>query len=336
MAIKKVVPTKKVAPKKVVRQRTAPVADVNDGPAQVPDDSILKWYIGRMIGGRREFDVFDAARSMSYNVLIEGPTGPGKTTAVEAYAAARKKKFYAIPSSVGATPDQLFGKMLPDGKGGWKFVDGPVTDIVRHGGVLLINEVNFLPERVAVVLFALLDGRRLIMLMDHENEVIKAHRPKGCWCDLTPEECEKRWVLILADMNPDYAGTRTLNAAFRNRFAIQLDWGYDAEVEAKLIPSLTLRSLMEAMRQHDTIFTPISTNMGQEFVKLTRGLGLDFAVANFTQHFDSDERPLVQSFLEAKSADLLHELKLVVDTDDDEDDDDDDDFDFNSDDFDIR
>lgn len=246
--------------------------------ASIPPTEFYNSYIGReIVPGKSEFDVFDYAFAERHNVLIEGPTGPGKTSAVMAYAAKEQKAFYAVASNIGIEPSQLFGKHIPSPGGGFKWVDGPVTDLVRNGGVLLLNEVNFIPERVATVLFGLLDKRRSITLLDHEAEVIEAH----------PD------LLIVADMNPDYEGTRPLNKAFRNRFAIQLFWDYDDKVEAALVKSDSLRDMAQQFRKAAAagdFETPCATNMLMEFESICKAMGFEFAKSNFVNHFGSDER----------------------------------------------
>ncbi|MGB4951027.1 MAG: MoxR family ATPase [Rhizobiaceae bacterium] len=254
--------------------------------ATVPDMSIAKRYISRTVNGVVDYEILDAAMEHHMNVLIEGPTGPGKTMFSRAYAASRKRPFYRLPSNVGFDPSQFFGRYVPDGKGSYVWIDGPVTVLAKHGGILLVNEINFLPDRVATVLFGLLDDSREIILLDHENEVVKAH----------PE------LLIVADMNPDYQGTRQLNAALRNRFEVQLFWDYDPEVEKQLIKSPVLRELIIDLRKSvasDVFRTPISTNMAMELEKVCGVLGYDFAVNNFVNHFAEDEREAVGRIFEA-------------------------------------
>lgn len=273
--------------------------------ASVPDKKIVTEYVSRSIDGVEDFDIFGFAHEHNINVLVEGPTGPGKTTAVMAYAAKNDHAFYAVPSNVGVEPSQLFGKFIPDGDGGFVWQDGPVTDLVRNGGVLLINEVNFIPPRVATVMFGLLDRRREITLLDHKSEVVKAH----------PD------LLVVADMNPDYSGTQQLNQAFRNRFGIQLHWGYDENVEAKLVESETLREVSKRLRaqvEEGTLFTPVSTNMLQEFEKIAQ-FNFDFAVTNFVNHFTVEERPSVKvvldTYSENISIDLFGAPEVIVVTD---------------------
>lgn len=264
--------------------------------ASVPPKEVAESYVHRMVSGQHDFDVFQFARESKLNMLIEGPTGPGKTMACRAFAAENDMAFYSIPSNVGVEPSQLFGKFVPNGSGGFVWVDGPVTDLVKNGGVLLINEVNFMPERVATVLFGLLDARREITLLDHNAETLKAHDD----------------LLIVADMNPDYEGTRPLNKAFRNRFAIQLFWDYDPKVEASLITFPTLRDVIGKLRDQfrtGLIETPVSTNMGMEFVRVASALGFDFAVTNFATHFGADDRNTISNVFNVVKAELEQEIE---------------------------
>jgi nitric oxide reductase NorQ protein len=271
-------------------------------------------YFNRTIpGGESDFEAFEKARVMGHNVLIEGPTGSGKTSAVYAYAAWKGMPLYSVSSSVNTEPSQLFGKFIPDetGKGLAVWQDGPVTDIVRHGGVLLINEVNFIPERISTVLFGLLDKRKKIELQDHKGEVICAPTDGS--------------FLLVADMNPDYEGTRPLNKAFRNRFAAKLFFDYDPVVEAQLIVSKALLKLAGQMRdsvRQGTYDTPIATNMLIEFEEYVIVSGMERAVDNFANSFPYEDRKSVQTVFETHRANLERDYASfqangkVEDTDD--------------------
>ena len=270
--------------------------------ARVPDMALFDEYVGRTVvkgegkdSDVSDFDMFDYAFENRFNILMEGPTGAAKTSMALAYAAKNKMPFYAIPSNIDIEPSQLFGKFMPkpDGSVGW--IDGPVTSIVRTGGLLLINEVNFMPDRVATVLFGLLDKRRQITLLDHNAEVIDAH----------PD------LLVVADMNPNYEGTRPLNKAFRNRYAVQLTWGYDDNVESKLVQSASLRELANKLRadlDNGGLDTPCSTNMLMEFEKNYKSKGYSFAAYLFVSRFDADERSAVRLVLDTYKDRLDGEL----------------------------
>ena len=261
--------------------------------ATVPRKELAERYVHRKIWGQEDFAIYDTARAEGVNVLIYGPTGPGKTTSVEAWAAERGLRMASISGNASMEPSQMTGKFVSDGEGSFMWIDGPVTDVVRNGGVLLLDEVNFINPKIYTNLYSLTDGRRNITLLDHHGETIEAHK------DLT----------IFATMNPDYIGTTPLNFAFRNRFDIQIPWDYDDAVEEKLVTCKALRILMKQLRveaakgQYET---PISTNMGMEFVRFVDMLGYEFAAENFIAHFSADEQASVRMVFQTHE----HNIKL--------------------------
>lgn len=282
--------------------QAVPTAPVYAALASVPRKELAERYVHRQIWSRDDFEIFDYARSNSINVLIYGPTGPGKTTSVEAWAAERQLKLATVSGNATMEPSQMFGKMTQI-DGSWQWIDGPVTDVVRNGGVLLLDEVNFINPKIYTVLYPLMDGRRQITLLDHLGETIQAHK------DLT----------IYATMNPDYIGTTPLNFAFRNRFDIQIPWDYDDKVENKLVDSKSLLALARQLRTEAAkgqYETPISTNMLMEFHQFVDALGYEFAVENFIAHFSADEaasvRLVFQTFEHNIKSDFGIEVPIVV------------------------
>lgn len=289
---------------------TAPVAaaptvdSVESAPAlrpqlaSVPPKALAKRYIHRQVLGTTEdFQTFDYARANHINVLIYGPTGPGKTTAVEAWAAERDLRMATVSGNAALEPSHLFGKFISDGRGGFCWVDGPVTDVVRNGGVLLLDEFNFISPKIYTVIYPLTDARRTITLLDHMGEVIQSHN------DLT----------IFATMNPDYVGTTPLNFAMRNRFDLQIPWDYDEKVESKLVKSKALQTMIKQLRDEaskGSYETPISTNMLQEFSQFAQDMGYEFAVENFIAHFGADEQPSVRLVIQTHEVNLRNDFGL--------------------------
>lgn len=244
----------------------------------VPDLKYSRDYINRRFGNRNEWDIFDHALNNGINVLIEGEAGSGKTMAVQSYASHKGMKYFNVSNSNSIDPSQLFGAWIPRADGqGYKWQDGAVTQIVRHGGVLLLNEVNFLPARVSTVLFSLLDYRREIQLLENGGEVIKAHKD----------------LLIVADMNLGYKGTQDLNQAFNDRFGIKLEFPYDRTIESKVVGNRALLLLADQLREQyskEELTTPISTRSLVAFMDNMRNFDIDFAIMSFVNGFNKDER----------------------------------------------
>ena len=269
--------------------------------ATVPPIHLAERYIHRKVYGVHDFTTFDKARANHINVLIYGPTGPGKTTAVEAWAAERGLRMATVSGNASMESRQLFGGFIPDGNGSYGWIDGPVTDVVRNGGVLLLDEMNFISPKIYTTLYPLTDGRRSITLLDHMGETIVAHK------DLT----------IFATMNPDYIGTTPLNFAMRNRFDIQLSWDYDNNVESQLVTSKSLLLLVKQLRSEASkgqYETPISTNMLMEIEEFINDedLGYEFAVENFIAHFSSDEQASVRLVFQTHEHNIKADFGIEV------------------------
>ena len=266
--------------------------------ARVPDLSVAKKYVHRDVYGVKDFDVFDWAFKNDKNVLLYGPTGPGKTTSAVAFAAEKQLPVFMVSGTVSLEASQLFGRYIPDGVGGFMWQDGGVTELVRHGGVLILDEVNFIPSKIATVLFSLLAGTtRSITLLDHKGETIHAH----------PD------LFIVATMNPFYAGTQEMNAAFRNRYSLQIEWGYDEKVEKQLVSSKKLLEIAGKIRSREAagdIVTPTPTNALIDFIEVAGALGLEFAMQNFVARYQEDEAAAVKMVFDSERINLEKDLKI--------------------------
>ena len=263
----------------------------------IPDVSLSHTYINRRFGNLTDFQVFDTALANHTNILIEGEAGSGKTISVQAYASARGMRYFNVSNSNSIDPSQLFGAWIPRADGqGYRWQDGAVTQIVRNGGVLLLNEVNFLPTRVSTVLFSLLDYRREIQLLENGGEVIKAH----------PN------LLVVADMNYGYKGTQELNQAFNDRFGIKLEYPYDRAIELRVVKNKALLALADQLREQyakEELTTPISTRSLVAFMDNAHKFGVDFAIMSFVNGFNKDERGGVRLACETHKENISDEEK---------------------------
>lgn len=270
----------------------APV-DTAQRHAFIPDPKYAKSYVHRRVNGIDDFKLLEHCRANGINLLLMGDTGAGKTMFPMAYAAQHSIPYYSVPCDVSIDPTALFGKMMPGSKiGEFEWVDGPVTELVRNGGILNISEVNFMPAKIAASLYSLLDHRRSVQLLGHQGEHVNAHRD----------------LLVVADMNPKYRGTVDLNIAFNNRFGIKVAWDYDAAVEDKLVKSKSLLDLVRKMRAQDDIRTPIGTNLMMGFVSVASTLGMKFATENFVLSFADGERDAVRKSIDVASVNIAEEI----------------------------
>jgi hypothetical protein len=264
----------------------------------VPDPKWAKEYVNRKIAGRTDWDIYDQALADGDNILIEGGAGSGKTISVQSYASARGFRYFNVSNNNGIDPSQLFGRWIPRSDGhGYTWQDGAVTLLVRYGGVLLLNEVNFLPARVSTVLFSLLDYRREIQLLENGGEVVKAH----------PN------LLIVADMNYGYKGTQELNQAFSDRFNIKLEFPYDRVIENKVVGSKAILNLADQLREQydkEEISSPISTRSLVSLVKNAKRFGADFAIGSFVNGFNKDERNGIRLACETHKDNIEQDLGL--------------------------
>jgi MoxR-like ATPase len=270
----------------------------------IPESYFLDDYVGRTLYGVDDLSVMGRAHDMKHNVLIAGPTGAAKTSFVYAYAVQSQMPVINIACNGAVQPEQLLGQWLPKSDGqGYHFVPGELVLGVMHGAIILLNEVNFMPPKIASVIYGLLDRRRTVYLPmaagSDTPTVIKAH-PR---------------TLVVADYNPGYHGTRPLNQAFKNRFAIKLNWDYDHNVETELVTSPSLLELGEKLRASadaGDISTPIPTNMLMEFEDLAydEGLGIEYAVGNFVAAFEYEEQQVVSEVVALYIDRITDELGL--------------------------
>ena len=295
----------KVMEVSVVSTKTINNADLSNSlvtqMVSVPDKKWAKEYINRKITGNlTDFEVYDYALANDMNILIEGHAGSGKTMSVQAYASARNMRYFNVACHIGLEASHLIGRWIPTPEGHFRWQDGAVTEIVRNGGVLLFNEINFAPERFLTFIFSLLDYRREIQLMENGGEVIRAHKD----------------LIIIADMNPDYRGTRPLNQALADRFAVRLSFPYDKPIEQKLLGNKALVDMANQLRDEfnkGTLLTPVSTRALVAFVKHAKQFGMDFATYTYVNSFEGDEeRSAVRLVINTHRDNIAEELGLEV------------------------
>ena len=114
----------------------------------------------------------------------------------------------------------MFGRFVGLGRDNW--IDGTIVSWCRYGGILYLDEANMMKQDIATRLNPILDTRGHMVLNEKDNEVIPRH-PFG---------------YVVISMNPyssEFSGTKPLNAAFRRRMSVWIDFDY-LSVGTKISP----------------------------------------------------------------------------------------------------
>jgi nitric oxide reductase NorQ protein len=140
-----------------------------------------------------------------------GPSGTGKTHIVYLVAELSGLPIWEINCGLQTSAYDLFGRYVGLGKENW--IDGQIVSWCRFGGILYLDEANMMKQDVATRLNPVLDTRGHLVLTEKDNEIIPRH-PVG---------------YVIISMNPysaEFAGTKPLNAAFRRRMSVWIDFDY--------------------------------------------------------------------------------------------------------------
>ena len=185
-------------------------------------DRLQKDY--SIIGRREELKSSLIAAKSGKHILLEGAVGVGKTTIALAVASHLQRKVIRIDGDERYTEQKLAGwfdppLVLSKGYTSDSFIYGPLATAMLDGAVLLINELNRMPE-----------GTQNVLLTAMDEKII--YIPKFGKIDA------KDGFLIIATQNPEeYIGTSQLSEALKDRFiCITLD--YQSEEDEKAIVNL--------------------------------------------------------------------------------------------------
>jgi len=289
----------------VVTQAVAPVIKVERAEPtneiignysiNVPTKEQIGHYIERtLVGGVNEVTMYDKAKKLKLNVLLEGGAGSGKTSSPINYGYKRNQGVVVVSMSAGIEVGHFVGKTIIKNNGDVGWVDGVLVQAMKRGDLLVIDELDFATPKIMQRLQDVLANRTLT-LVENEGEVIHAH----------PD------FMVVATYNNGYRGSNKVNEAVLDRFKIKLMFDYDPTIEKQLIKSPTLLQLAEQMRA-DSIAgiytTPISLRLLLALQELTTEINYEFAVENFLMGFTTDERASVKLLLEAHRFNLEAEL----------------------------
>ena len=138
-------------------------------------------------------------------ILLIGESGTGKTSAIRYLANQTGNGLRRVNLNGGTTADELVGRLLINDKGTY-WVDGVLTEAMRKGEWIVLDEINAaLPEVLFVLQSVLDDDGYLVLTEKDDKEIVHKHKDFRLFATCNP---------------PDYAGTKELNKALLSRFAI--------------------------------------------------------------------------------------------------------------------
>ena len=115
----------------------------------------------RVIDRELEVELLEAALRSGAHVVLEGPPGTGKSTLLRQVSSTRHVPFVLVEGNAELTPARLVGHfdpalVLSKGYQPDVFVDGPLIEAMRSGGLLYVEELNRVPEETLNVLLTVM------------------------------------------------------------------------------------------------------------------------------------------------------------------------------------
>jgi len=200
----------------------------------------------KLIGRKQEQERIEQILRSGHHVLLEGAVGVGKTTLALAVAEKLGRPVVRVDGDGRYTEQKLVGSFDPklvmeQGFVRESFIPGPLYRAMEQGELLLVNELNRMPEMVQNVLLPALDEGKIQIPVLGE---IHAHAGFG----------------VIATQNPrDFVATTSLSEALLDR----LEWIG--------IQPLTLDEEVEVVKSHlKDPASPVSVDSCVELVRSTR------------------------------------------------------------------
>jgi nitric oxide reductase NorQ protein len=166
-----------------------------------------------------EVEVFTAAWRSGLPVMLKGPTGCGKTRLVEHVAKHVGVPLFTVCCHEDMTSSDLLGRfVLRDSHTEW--VDGPLTQAVRQGGICYLDEVVEARQDAIVAVHSLSDHRRELNI--ERLGGLKIHAAQG--------------FQLVVSYNPGYQSIlKDLKMSTRQRL-VGIDLGFPPpEIERKIL-----------------------------------------------------------------------------------------------------
>jgi len=196
---------------------------------EFPDkvQSLIPMGTPPFIQGEHDY-VTQIIRALYYfkQCALIGPSGTGKTHIAYLVCELTGLPLYEVNCGLQTSSYDLIGRYIGLGKENW--IDGPLVSWLKNGGLMYLDEANMMKQDVATRLNPVLDTRGHMVITEKDGEVV--HRSKHGYLMIT-----------LNPFSAEFAGTKPMNAAFRRRMTVWVNFDYPSvgdrivPAEAKLI-----------------------------------------------------------------------------------------------------
>lgn len=287
----------------------------------IQDDNIIEKHSQRIPTPSIYFDHDNLYQEVAYAynnnlpMALWGHTGTGKSELIKQFAAIIGAPVYRVNFNGMTTTDDIIGKLLPAGNGEVKFQDGGVTECVRHGGILLLEELNACSQEVLFSLHGLIDGFASLVLVEKDNEIVNKHIDCHIFATLNPSE----YVYL-------YPGTKDLSQAFASRWPIFRHVSFlPDDIEAELLKknfgflsSTTIKQMVKVahlsrkLMDEGKLTFVFSARVLKNWAQLSERFGiLAAAELSFIGHMDSSSRAImITEVLDVATKLDISELKI--------------------------
>lgn len=178
------------------------------------------------------------------NAIFLGSPGSGKSITAHALAATFGLPYYVVTSHKDTEADEFEGKLKVSDDGKLEFSETEFLEAYKNGGIVVIEEYNFLPEGIASIIMEAIESP-FILKQDGVHTVTR-----------------HPYCIVICTGNKNTAGTNDVNAALKNRcmrysFKEQSDEefvkilseidGFDEKMAAKVYDSY--KSIVEMVKE---------------------------------------------------------------------------------------